>query len=235
MLGIINGDHAKFTFVLEDGQTEDVEVSAASSEEFDKFYSSNDTQFFYPEDPFLIHSDRSALWYKHFDDDTIYIRARSFYEIDGDQQNLSELKKYLSDVKSARKLVLDLRWNTGGYSDFRKDLFYALREFESPQKYILVDTLTNSESINLVYVLQHYTNGQFQVVGTVCWNTNYAGNSDPFEVDLPILGKLKYYIPSVLMYLSEDGELLQPDVKLYWEYEDYANGRDTYLEWVKNQ
>lgn len=235
MLGIVEGGVATFTFSDANGIQKNVSISAVTLEEHGEFYTSQESPYLYPEEPFLMDSVEEQIWYKQLDNDIVYIRILSFRDLEENNPKYVELLDYLSEKRKANKIILDLRDNRGGHRNIFQKLFVALREFDAPQKYIFVDTLTNSASIVMSYLLRNHLEEPFLIVGTPCWNTNFAYNPEVHEADIPNFGKLEYRIPKGAYYLSEDGGLLQPDVPLNWEYEDYINGRDTLLEWVKKQ
>lgn len=235
MLGIVEGEIATFTFMIEDGLEKSVQSSSISYDDLSAYYQSNQFSLLYPETGFLMDSSEKQIWFKHLEDDTIYIRINSFWDLSDTDPDVLALIKYLSETKQSRKLVLDLRGNPGGHFFSQRSLFVALRDFGAPQKYILVDPVTNSASIVMSYILRNYTGDTFRIVGTKCWNTNFARKTTTHKISLPGDGELTYNIADASYYLNDEGGLLQPDVELYWEYEDYINGLDTYLEWVKQQ
>lgn len=184
---------------------------------------------------FMNHSDKQ-LWFRHLDDDTVYVRIQSFLELSDTDSDLLALVEYLSQTKQSKKMVLDLRGNTGGHALAHSRLFVALRDFDSEQKYVLVDTVTNSASIVMAHVLKYDSGDQVKIVGTNCWHTIMAfGDLEGHFVALPGFGEVQYTVPLRGYCLSDDGLPLKPDVELFWEHEDFINGRDTYLEWVKRQ
>lgn len=108
--------------------------------------------------------------------------------------------------------------------------------------FILTNSNTASAAIESAQAIRRYC-PNVTVVGSYGWHTNFLGNPKiKLITNVPGYEKFEYSLPEGAFQasantdsFSENAELFTPDVFLYFEYEDFIEGKDTFLEWIKNQ
>ena len=142
----------------------------------------------------------------------------------------AEIKDELAEG-TCEKIVVDLRFNGGGYTTPLANLIGILTQAEVPQVYILIDPASYSGAVTLAVELRQKVPNSL-IVGTP------AGQSPNFfagrNYTLPNSGNI-FLISSVCYSYWPDYtyETLMPDIIVYQTLDDYKNGIDTVLEYVK--
>lgn len=234
-LGVVGDqdDTAVFEFVTGDGEHIFAELPAVTPEEYRQinkvmgdWYASD--QFSYS------HFSSTNYWYDYEEPSgTLYIRFN--WEMEMTNYRYAD---FIADFKgavsghTAGKLIIDLRFNPGGNMQVSQDFVDAFLDMDFDQIYILIDGGSCSNAVTLAAELrQKLTNSL--LVGTPAGQpTNFFAASHNFT--LPNSG----YTFSVSNMWYEywpdyEYETLMPDVTVYQTLEDYRNGIDTVLEYVK--
>ena len=174
-------------------------------------------------------------WYKIFDrEDTAYIRIKQFS--DAENYTLMNLgNELLQEVRtrgSIGKVIIDLRYNPGGYRAYGyPELINVLSRMDIGTLYVLVDDCSYSASVLTAAAIKTAL-PETVLVGTPAGQPpNFYAGMNYYE--MPNSG-YDFQIPSAWYDYMPDYpyDALMPDVVIYPTIEDYQNNVDTILEAV---
>lgn len=164
----------------------------------------------------------------------LYIRFNQMYEMTDYRfsEFLADIKKQSAN-EACKKIVVDFRLNGGGKGlELHDDLIEVLGKATADQIYILIDQASYSDAILLpVEMRQKLSNAV--IVGMP------GGQSPNFfagaAYTLPNSG-CAFWVSGLCYSYSPDYEYetLMPDITVYQTLEDYKQGIDTVMEYVRN-
>lgn len=227
-------DTAVFEFVTVDGEHIFAELPAVTPEEYrqiDKimgdWYASD--QFSYS------HYASTYYWYDYAEPSgTLYIRFN--WEIEKTDYRYSDFIADFREAASgnAEKLIVDLRFNAGGNMQVSQDFVDAFMDMDFEQIYILIDGGSCSNAVTLAAELRQKLPNSL-LVGTPA---GQPANFFAAAHDYPLPNSGYTFAVSDMWYeywTDYEYDALMPDITVYQTLEDYKNGIDTVLEYVKNR
>jgi hypothetical protein len=131
------------------------------------------------------------------------------------------------------KLVIDLRFNSGGDSSQGTELAEELSKYKDQfETYVVIGADTFSSAIINALDFKEELNGY--LIGTATMGKpNHYGEVRTFN--LPNTGlRVSYSTKYFTLLEDRDPDSLYPDITVETEYEDFLNGRDTILEMIKD-
>jgi len=131
------------------------------------------------------------------------------------------------------KLVIDLRFNSGGDSSQGTNFAEELREYKDQfETYVIIGPDTFSSAIINALDFKEELNGY--LIGTpTMGKPNHYGEVRTFN--LPNSGLQVSYSTKYFTLLEDsDPDSLYPEITVETRFEDFLNGRDTILEMIKN-
>ncbi len=242
MFGIIGEEDTTVEIEFEDAYGPRIKASfeKISSADYWEWFNSNNKASIYDKYPKQYYRSRSEkLWYEMIDDHTLYLRISSFYLNMG--MFPYNVKNFVKETEGITTLILDLRDNFGGYSE--PAMYNSIRDMNLDKVFVLTNGMfTFSASIDLAQALRRFCQN-VTVIGSYGWHTNFLGNPQrKLVTNVPGYEQFEYVLPrsanktsASTDSFSENAELFTPDVFLYYEYKDFIEGKDTFLEWIKNQ
>lgn len=195
--------------------------------------------------PTFLAESASNYLFRRCTRDTLYVQF--FRAQDASGESLRDFGARLLDAIESdppRKMVIDMRFNTGGNLQLALPFFTALANAPIAQRerglYAISGISTFSAGITPIVQLRQDT--RVTIVG--------EGPGDDLDfwseggnVPLPYSGILMHFadrmhtysrethdLPSNLLYLNYDVESAAPDVRTRWRWRDYIAGRDPSLE-----
>lgn len=229
--GIVDwdADTAEFRFLLEDGTEKTVTLTAITSEEYD--VSDMTRVDFYAKRIHRYANPSQYYWYEaRPEDGMVYVNM--IYCNESQESFAAFSKRVLEELGSSeeyRKLVLDLRHNTGGsYPMSGIDEFYReLSRLENVDVYVLIDGGTAAAAMTIATRIRDSVPGAV-LVGTPAGQTlNVLGDSRKYTTDNK---ELVFYISAKYwMNSAENAETLMPDLLVYQTLEDYKRDVDSVL------
>ncbi len=241
LIDVVSDSDIAIEFELEDlsGKLIKTKVEKMDYASFMEFYNSDEKVSIYDKFGKPYYRSRSEMfWCDILDDNILYIRISTFREKFA--TFLIKIKECAEDIGEVSKIVLDLRNNAGGHMNF--SLLDYLRNIGAEKIFVLTNEMSQSASLVKAQLLRHYCPNAV-IVGTYGWHTNFLCDPRTKEIkNVPTYGTFTYIIPHAASQtslttdlFSRNTELFTPDVFLYFEFDDFIEGRDTLLEWVKNQ
>ncbi len=241
LIGVVSDSDTTIEFELEDlsGKLITAVVEKIDKASFTEFYNSDEKVSIYDKFGKPYYRSRSEMyWCDILDDNILYIRISTFREKFA--TFLIKIKERAEDIGEGSKIILDLRDNGGGHTHL--NLFNCLRDIGAEKVFILTNEMSQSASLVAAQLLRRYY-PNVVVVGSYGWHTNFLSNIEVVKIEnIPTYGTFTYFIPHVASQtsattdlFSRSTELFTPDVVMYYEFDDFIEGRDTLMEWVKNQ
>lgn len=173
-----------------------------------------------------------SYWYTYLeDDDALYLR---FYEMLEEEEYrldafMLDVRETLNDVGGAEKVIIDLRYNPGGYHYVVNTLLAYLQEFGIEKTYVLINEGSCSAAVVFSSLVRKHIDG-VMILGTP------AGQPPNFFADQNQCTLLKHDITCSISYEFLEGDpeftgaALVPDVFVYQKLKDYIDGKDTVLQ-----
>lgn len=162
----------------------------------------------------------------------LYIKFESYPQVDG-MQAFGQLVSNYINAHKVKQLVIDLRNNNGG--DFFVGVFlaYFLNLCDGLDWnhgiYLLIDNVTFSAATINAAMFRDILNPK--VVG-IPTGSNPTGYQDMSEFTLPHSQLVVTYSKRLFRFQEEATPGIQPDVKIDYDWKNYANGHDNILQWV---
>jgi hypothetical protein len=144
----------------------------------------------------------------------------------------SEILNYIKN-KEIDKLVIDLRFNSGGDSSQGTELAEKLSKYQDQfETYIIIGADTFSSAIINALDFKKQLDGY--LIGTATMGKpNHYGEVRTFN--LPNTGLRVSYSTNYFKLLeNSDPDSLYPDITVETKFEDFLSGRDSILEIIKN-
>lgn len=227
-------ERAEFELLKEDGTTEMVTLDAITYEQYDVFGMTR-VDFYARGIGNLKYSGEKNYWYELLEDGTLYACVTACTESSDDPFSTfcNEILEMLTSADMPRKLVIDLRHNTGGsypMSGF-EDFAARLGSVETDGIYILIDHGVFSSG-----------NGMAGKLACTVPSAVFVGS--PTGQPACVWGNSRYYtLPCSLIQFrlstsywmfaqTLEGDALMPDLTVYQTLEDHKQGIDTVLEAV---
>ena len=175
------------------------------------------------------------FWYEYLEEDSIlyfqYNRCR-----DNTEEGLPKFAEVQAEIleiletQNPDKLVVDVRYNSGGSSRYGTNFVNALKASDyNNDIYVITGNQTFSSGVWITVDLKQEMNAL--IIGEPSSNRpNHYGNVSSFE--LPNSG-LKVSYSNNYWDIYEEVDVLEPDIPVYRDFEDYVNGVDTVLEHIK--
>lgn len=242
-LGIMeeSADEAAFVFRATDGTEYTHELSAISITRFQRM---DYAEVLYTTMAYYWNATKPEYWddygkdYWYFiDDDMAYFRIDSFASDSG--KTLREIgNQVLAEVAAVggvKKFVLDLRENSGGYRIAGYDeIITILQRLQIDTVYVLINSASYSRSIILATSIRQDIENTV-IVGSA------GGQAVNFFADIEY-----YTLPNsehtfqlskawIEMDAEDKNDALMPDVIIEQTAEDYENGVDAVMEYIKAQ
>lgn len=236
MAGIVAAEatSAKLEIITEQGQRIFADVPAVAAEAYksiDKVYGDwNRAKYSFYDgyqntNYFLRHEEENQMLYIRFNRENEMTNYR-FSDF------IADIKKCVSE-NNCKKIIVDFRTNGGGNGlTLHEDFIEVLGKSAAEQIYILIDPASYSDAILLpVEIRQNLSNAV--IVGT-------PGGQSPI-----FFAGRAYALPNSGHYFGVsmggynywpdyEHETLMPDITVYQTLEDYKQGIDTVLEYVRN-
>ncbi|WCO03491.1 S41 family peptidase [Psychroserpens ponticola] len=139
------------------------------------------------------------------------------------------------ETKKVKKLIFDMRFNTGGNSSIIKNLIRQIRVNKSLNQkdklFVVVGQRTYSSAILNTLAFKHFTNAT--VIGEeTSGMPNHYGNIKSFYLPYSNI-KLNYSTKYHNLYKGIDNTI-KPDIEIIRTFDDYKKGIDPIYEFVKN-
>lgn len=237
-VGIVSegSDEADFEFRLEDGTTETIRLSAITRQQYDvsqmarvDFYAKRLYQF--------EHVDQN-YWYKKIpEENLLYVRIYACYEVNGYafRTFCRDVMNELNGAGKPMKVIFDYRGNTGGsypMSGFEEfvDQFAGI---QTQGCYILTDHAVASSSNGMVGKMAAFIPDAILVGTPTGQPANNWGNPSSYNT---LNNKVHFRVSKEFWMFAESDEddAIMPDITVYQTLEDYKQGIDTVLEYVRN-
>lgn len=139
----------------------------------------------------------------------------------------------LIENKEPDKLVIDLRFNSGGDSSQGTELAEELSKYKDQfETYVIIGPDTFSSAI--INALDFKEELDSYLIGTATMGKpNHYGEVRSFKLpntDLRVSYSTKYFT----LLADSDPDSLYPDITVETKFKDFLNGRDTILDMIKN-
>ena len=224
---------ADFVFEKEDGS---VEVLTLSSVNVDEFLEMDMIEHgIYQTYEYLSESLTKNYWFEMDEEnDLAYVRISSFHA--DENQSLfdmtEKLRKAINERSGVEKIIVDLRFNTGGYKlDGYDRLIQVLSQENVGTVAVLINEATASQSVLFVTLVKLYVEDVLLVGSPAAEGSWVLYRAD----ELTSNGLISYHMGYnyIQVHPEESYDALMPDVVIYPTLEDYKAGIDTVLESVK--
>ncbi|MEG1027455.1 MAG: S41 family peptidase, partial [Oscillospiraceae bacterium] len=194
------------------------------------FFYSDPSYNFYP-----MRTDRKYMS-QEIDNDTYFIQLNEFYE--DSNPNLQDFNQKVSndfEKSNYKKLIIDLRYNPGGYGSIFDDLFNTIIKNYNKNKfdvYTLIGAKSASASILNAYRIEElFPNNTF--VGTPpCQKPNFNAPVLEYYDYKNILGIEMVYSYGCYICDPKNPDALYPDITIEETLDDWLNSYDRVLETV---
>ena len=235
--GIVGAEDtsAKLEIITEQGERIVAEVPAVATSEYKnvaKVYGD------WPHDDISYHKDYGDVnYYFQYEKENgmLYIRFNREQEMTDYRffAFFEDIKKQATD-ENCKKIVVDLRTNGGGNATrMHEDLIELLSKTAAEQIYVLIDSASYSEAILLPVDLRQNLPNAILVGTPGGQSPNFFASS--WSHNLPNSGHLfSASVAYSLGWPDYEYETLMPDITVYQTLEDYKQGIDTVLEYVRN-
>ena len=201
--------------------------------------------------PYYLSHPELLFTEKYFEEDSLYFVqynkcwSRELEEQFGDKnkaKNLSSFTEFEQVVfktfkeRPIKKLIVDLRFNSGGASPQGTEFIKQIAEDKSVNKkgviYVVIGRRTFSSGIINVLDFKKYTNAI--IIGEeTAGRPNHFGEVKKFNLpssDITVGYSTKYFSMT-----SEKENSIVPDIKCRLDFSDYINGVDPVYNYVRNQ
>lgn len=225
---------AVYTLIDEAGNTHDLTLEADG-------YLPPDMVGKWGEDVYTVPTEgrfEKNYWFtEDLAENTLYVRFNSF-SVQPDYTYLqlsSDIRKAYSAHGSYDKVIVDLRFNGGGYiySGY-EGLITLFGSMQCQEFYVLINGTSYSQSIIFAAELLHVRGDKAQLVGepsgeaggffAAVWSGDYVMPNCQVEFTIPT----EYF----LMFPMDGDGTIVPDILLYPTIEDYRQGIDTVLAYL---
>ena len=236
VIGVLGAeeDTVQLEVVTEQGEHIVAEVPAVTQEE--NLEIKRVKGDWYSSDKFSLTSYQKTNYWHEYTEETGTLYVRFNREREMTQYRYSAfIEDIVSSVKesSPKKLIVDLRYNFGGNMSVSQDFIDAFLKMNFNQIYILIDGNSYSNAVTLATEL-HQKLPDSLLVGTPAGQSpNFFAAADSYK--LPNSG-YSFTVSDVYYSYWEDYpyDALMPDITVYQTLEDYKQGIDTVLEYVRN-
>lgn len=225
-------DSAQFEFVTKQGEHITAELSAVTTKEqaqidmaFGDWFSSDNFSY--------EHMMYTYYWYR-FDkaSKTVYLRFNRISEM-LDYPVKDFFRDLGNDIsgQSANTIIIDLRFNPGGaIPNF--DLVEAVLQLEIENSYVLIDGASNSGAVLLASELRQSVPNTLLIGQPAGQPPNFYADATRFSLPnsqctIAISDAWYEYWPDY------EYDVLMPDITVYQTLENYKQGIDTALEYVR--
>lgn len=185
--------------------------------------------------PMYRYADEKVYWYEVLEDNTLYIRVTSMSEDPNQSWNVfySEIGNTLKHAEKPMKLVIDLRYNSGGSHYVLKNLIPQIQKNDTNGVYILINGGTASASVLASRLFADSIPGLLLVGTPAAQPANMLALNQRTPDKMPNSGyefqvSRKYAIAAP----DCDEQSLFPDITVYQTIDDYKIGKDTVLEYI---
>ena len=234
-VGVIGRDDitAEFTMSFEDGSSETVEFTALDEDGLDEIKGTRAEKTLFSAGALMFQNYGEYCWHTYVpEDNMVYVRITYCYDESG---MWSEVMRDIKEAPEPPKVVFDLRLNYGGrYPMSGFDGFLAsLANTDTDGVYILIDGSVRSVSAATAAAIKQKIDGSLILGIPGGGSPNATGSISRYT--MPRTGCGFYMSSSMHTNLKEYGtEPIMPDIAVYPTVEDYKDGIDTILEYVKN-
>lgn len=177
--------------------------------------------------------------------DTLYVQ---FYRAQNTQEESVRAfgQRVLAEIAAnpPRRLVIDVRFNTGGNLDLALPFFTALAETpiaQSNRGFFIISGI-NTFSAGITPMVHMRQDARVTLVGEGpgdeldYWSEGgnvplpYSGISMHFADRMHTYSRVRYDLPGNLLHTNFDIDSAEPDVRTRWRWRDYLGGRDPSLD-----
>lgn len=216
-------------FVFENARGKEFSIRIKPVPDFSGIRWFNAVSFDGVKPPLYLLNERSNYWYEYLSDTkTLFFQynrckempSRSFTDFNRD------LFSCLNGREAAR-LIVDLRFNTGGSSLLLNPFIVSLSNNRNINQrgrlFVVIGPSTFSSGLMNAVSFKNKTDAIF-VGEATGGKPNHFGEVDTFR--LPYSGLLVNYSTKYFQHMNDDPPSLVPDIEVGQTYEDFAAGRD---------
>lgn len=177
------------------------------------------------------------LWWTLLpDSQTVYVAFNSYPDVGTFKRLTSDLMAFVNQHQS-RRLVIDLRRNTGGdFTKVRRTLLPALRQHpvisQRGHLYVLIGPVTFSAAMTNAV---DFRNEAHAILVGLPTGARPNGYQEGDEFRLPRSGLVVGYSTRLYRFQQEDTPGVMPDQRVEPTWTAFREGRDLALEWVLAQ
>jgi hypothetical protein len=186
------------------------------------------------EEPLFRQRPTDQFWFTYLpDSQTVYVSFRAYNSLGENTKKLFQLV----DANPTKKLVIDMRQNTGGdYTKVREYLIPAIKQHSAVNQkgrlFVIVGRRTFSAAMNSAVDLRKETNA-ILVGEPIGERPNSYQEND--EIKLPNSGVVVSYSTKYYKFSDEDVPAVMPDKRIDPNWTDYKAGRDAVMEWILSE
>ncbi len=231
---IKNRNTAEFTFLDDNNKKIKITLEALDKSTVDK-KNFTELNIGVPE---IVKPDKPMfdyLWYAPIKNtEAIYLNFESYPSFDDMQVFGEKLVSYITK-NNKHKIIIDMRNNGGGDLYVGVVLAYALNLADSIDwkngVFVLTSNKTFSAATSNAALFKQLLNAK--IVGQAT-GSNPTGYQDMDSFTLPNSKLVITYSKRKFNLSSKAKQGIQPDVSLFYNWNDYKNGKDTIMQWIVN-
>ncbi|MDQ3063425.1 MAG: class A beta-lactamase-related serine hydrolase [Acidobacteriota bacterium] len=183
------------------------------------------------EEPLFRQKPTEPFWFTYLpDSQTVYVNFKGYNSLGENTKKLFQTV----DANPTKKLVIDMRQNTGGdFTKVRELLIPAIKQRiainQKGRLFVIVGRRTFSAAMTNAIDFRKETNA-ILVGEPIGERPNSYQEND--EMKLPNSGIEVSYSTKYYKFLDEDAPAVMPDKRIDPNWLDYKAGRDTVMDWI---
>ena len=191
--------------------------------------------------PFMYKDHNTKnFWYEYLpEDEMFYVRINQFEYMNGyGIMNLgNDILKETRELGGVHKLVIDLRYNPGGYQGYGYDQFITVLErVEADDIYVLINESTYSNGVITASLIKTAIPEAILVGTPAGQSPNFYGSVYDEDYIMPNCG-VEFRLPQAYWrtMAGYEYDALMPDIAIYPTLQHYMYSTDYILEVVRNR
>lgn len=232
-----DSDTARFRLKAVDGQTVELELEALSltTGEYHALPVANYTHFATANFSDCYYGAYN-YWFSYFEKEkALYLR---FYEMADEEEYrlhefLHDVWEFLEEKEGTQKLIIDLRYNPGGYGEFTGYLLDFVLTQDLEKTCVLINEGSCSAAVIFPTLLQKRMEDAVIIGSAAGQPPNFFADQNSYMLDNHDIAcsiSFQYYMCDP----DFTGDTLTPDIVVYLSLPDYVEGIDTVLEAALN-